>query len=246
MNRIDVLLNAVIEGETLPDFIPPSRVEAYLKACLAKSGTEGLPVPVSRLDALLFELADVMSEGATPVKADIAQAVDGSIEALTAADLAGAVRIRDYAFYGLEHLKSVEIPGSVLTICNRAFAYCSALESITIPANVTEIEGFAFRKCDALRMVTIESQSITIGSAAFNVGTSTAKFTVKMLATVPPSIQTTSFNEANLEKIIVPAGCGEAYRTAPNWTEYAAFIKEESAAQEGGTTYAKATVPWRR
>lgn len=57
-SRIETLLNALISGETITGFRPRSRAEAYLLAAVNKSGTEGLPNPQSRLDALLCRLAD--------------------------------------------------------------------------------------------------------------------------------------------------------------------------------------------
>lgn len=59
-SRIETLLNALINGETI-DFAPQSRMEEYLKNCINKAGTEGLPSPQSRVDALLYRLAEVVA-----------------------------------------------------------------------------------------------------------------------------------------------------------------------------------------
>ena len=56
-SRIEELLNAAIDGGKI-DFEPRSRAEKYLKAVVNKSGTEGLPTPISRIDALYFKLAE--------------------------------------------------------------------------------------------------------------------------------------------------------------------------------------------
>ena len=56
-SRIEMLLNALINGETI-DFEPQSRMEAYLKNCINNTKTEGLPPPESRIDALLYKLAE--------------------------------------------------------------------------------------------------------------------------------------------------------------------------------------------
>lgn len=225
-SRNEELIQAILDGETLTSFTPKSRTEAYLKACVNKTGVENLPTPQSRMDALLLALADVIEQGDVPAKCNIAQIVDKSITTITAAELAGAIKIGDYAFYNQKNLKSIEIPSSVTKICNRSFAYCTALASITIPTNVIEIEGYSFRYCDALVNVTIEAANITIRSEAFNIGTETNKATIKMLATTPPLIEANSFNLNTLDKIIVPAGCGSAYKSATNWTAYADYIVE--------------------
>ena len=61
-SRVETLLNAVINGETIEGFEPQSRSEAYLLAAVNKSGVTDLPTPQSRLDALLYKLADMMPE----------------------------------------------------------------------------------------------------------------------------------------------------------------------------------------
>lgn len=61
-NEVATLLNAVTDGETI-DFEPQSRMEEYLKSCINKTGTEGLPTPQSRVDALLYILAEKIAEG---------------------------------------------------------------------------------------------------------------------------------------------------------------------------------------
>lgn len=225
-SRNEMILQAIIDGETLADFSPMSRTEAYLKACLNKSGITNLPSPISRIDYLLLELADLFSQGSTPVKSNIAKVVDKSITTITAADLAGATQIGDYAFYNLSDLTSIEIPNSVTKICNRSFAYCSSLQSIIIPSTVAEIENTAFRYCSQLTNVTIQSNNLTIGSDAFNIGSETNKVTITLIATTPPSIQANSFNANTLNKIIVPKGYGEIYKAAANWSNFASYIVE--------------------
>lgn len=61
-NRVETLLNAIINGETI-DFNPQSRMEEYLKNCINKTGVEGLPTPQSRMDALLYRLAETITSG---------------------------------------------------------------------------------------------------------------------------------------------------------------------------------------
>lgn len=61
-SRVETLLNAIIDGETI-DFNPQSRMEEYLKNCINKAGVEGLPAPQSRVDALLYKLAETISSG---------------------------------------------------------------------------------------------------------------------------------------------------------------------------------------
>ncbi len=75
--------------------------------------------------------------------------------------------IGDDAFYYCTSLVSITIPDSVTSIGYRAFCSCDALESIAIPDNVTSIGNFAFSGCDVLSSVTIGDSVTSIGSYAF-------------------------------------------------------------------------------
>lgn len=61
-SRIEELLNTLItDGST--DLVPQTEVEMYLKACIDKTGTSGLPEPTSRMTLLLKQLADKLANG---------------------------------------------------------------------------------------------------------------------------------------------------------------------------------------
>lgn len=47
-----------------------------------------------------------------------------------------------------------------------------------------------------------------------------------MLSTTPPTIQSDTFYANYLNKIIVPKGTGDAYKSATNWSAYADYIEE--------------------
>lgn len=61
-SRIEELLQTLLNGDTIEDFVPQSRSEAYLKNCILKNGVEDLPTPQSRMDALLYSLAEEIPE----------------------------------------------------------------------------------------------------------------------------------------------------------------------------------------
>lgn len=112
---------------------------------------------------------------------------------------------------------------------------------LEIPATVTIIDNSGFLSLQSLEIVTIKG-STSIGHSAF-AGCTSLK-TVKMLATTPPPLlgSTSSStgewlqlnfndiatNEVLLEEIVVPKGCGEAYRMAEGWIYYADYIVEAS------------------
>ena len=61
-SRIEELLNTLItDGST--DLVPQTEVEMYLKACIDKTGTSGLPEPTSRMTVQLKQLADKLASG---------------------------------------------------------------------------------------------------------------------------------------------------------------------------------------
>lgn len=57
-SRVEWLLDALLNGENIDNFEPRSRLEQYLEAVIEESGADNLDIPRSRLDALLYEMAD--------------------------------------------------------------------------------------------------------------------------------------------------------------------------------------------
>ena len=57
--------------------------------------------------------------------------------------------------------------GSVKSIGDYAFAYCTSLASVTIPDSVTSIGDYAFQSCGSLTSVTIGDSVTSIGEYAF-------------------------------------------------------------------------------
>lgn len=231
MNRNEELLQAILNGESLTDFTPLSRSETYLKACINKSGVDNLPTPLSRMDALLFELAGVLSQGGVSVTNKLLNIINtnGSPVSLTAQDLAGVTAIRVHGFYDCDNLKSIELPNGVTSIGDYAFAYCSNLESVTLPSSLTSIGEYVFSYCSILTSITIPAAVTKIGQNALRLGESDNKATITMLSPTPPTIDTSTFSTARLNQIIVPAGSGAAYKSAANWSALAEYIVEATA-----------------
>ena len=156
----------------------------------------------------------------------LAALVDGSITEVTADDLAGATKIRNYAFNYYDSLTSITIPNGVTSIGIGAFQNCTSLTSISIPNGVTSIGNYSFQKCTSLTSITIPNSVTWLGSYALQIGSTTNKATITMLPTTPPTIQSNTFDKNKLQKIIVPAGTGATYKAATNWSAFANYIEE--------------------
>lgn len=120
-------------------------------------------------------------------------------------------------------MSSIEIPDTIKSIGKSAF-YGSVLEEVTISKNIAYIGYLAFG------------------------GVKRVLKTVKINAIVPPEIGTTTIDGVvhcrcfmpldgvdssgnpyfTVEKIIVPKGCGEAYKVAQGFAEFADYIVEAS------------------
>lgn len=126
------------------------------------------------------------------------------------------------AFQSCVTLSNINIPDSVTTIGSGAFADC-ALQSIHIP-NIVKLDTACFQSCRQLESVEIPSTVTTINNQVFN--NCNALTTVIVRPTTPPTLGTNVFaNNASGRKIYVPSESVNAYKTATNWSAYAADIE---------------------
>ena len=99
--------------------------------------------------------------------------VDDSLTEVTADMLSGIRVITDYAFAGCQNLESVTIPGTVHTIGERSFSYCSKLYNLVVQSGVQAISMGAFINLGSYVVTNVVSvvlpNSVTsIGVSAFN------------------------------------------------------------------------------
>jgi autotransporter-associated beta strand protein len=72
--------------------------------------------------------------------------------------------IGDYAFYYCTGLTSISLPASVTSIGKTAFFSCTGLTSVTIPGSVTSIGDYAFYYCTGLTAITVDAANASYSS----------------------------------------------------------------------------------
>ena len=156
----------------------------------------------------------------------LSQIADRTIEEIEEEDFSLATKIGNFAFYDCRYLRTVILGDKIKSIGNSSFRGCASLSSITMQEGVTLIDGNSFMGCNSLTEMTIPSTVTRIGAASVGIGSTTNKATIRILSTEPANINTSTFDTSKLEKIIVPAGTGEAYKAATNWSVFADYIEE--------------------
>lgn len=134
--------------------------------------------------------------------------------------------IGERSFSNCANLTSVLIHEGLIYTNSYVFENCENLTSVTLPNTLLAIAPYTFNGCDSLTSLTIPASVQYIGSYGLDIGLSSKKATITMLPTTPPSIETNTFNRNFINQIIVPAGCGDAYKAATNWANFADYIVE--------------------
>ena len=155
----------------------------------------------------------------------------------------GITSIPGYFFFSHTNLISAE--GSTIDkIETRAFQSCTKLTSINFP-NLTGVSGVAFAQTGLVnivldKIVSLNTQSFieckklvsvdladtitTIGSDCFKSCNLLQSVTIR--AITPPTLGSGAFDSnASGRKIYVPSASVNAYKTATNWSAYAADIE---------------------
>ncbi len=127
-------------------------------------------------------------------------------------------------FSGCSSLEVISLP-SLTNTGTAAFQGCSKLTTVLIPL-VKQIGANTFQNCSSLVELTIPETCTSIAANALKCGSSTNKTTFIFKGTTPPTIQSSTFTVSNIEKIIVPVGCGDTYKAATNWVSFADYIEE--------------------
>lgn len=133
-------------------------------------------------------------------------------------------QIYAYAFSGCKKLIDIRIPDGVKNIDTYAF-HNTGITNIVIPKGVTKINNMAFYYCSNLKEITIHDGITQIGQSAFMNCSSLQRIYCERKT--PPTGGPYMFDDISSNAIIyVPAGSGNAYKTAQYWSNYASMIVE--------------------
>lgn len=105
------------------------------------------------------------------------------------------------------------------------FYNCRSLTELNLP-KIKTIGNNVFYDTKNLTKVTIGPDCSSIDVSGLRCGSSSNKCTFRFEGKTPPTIASTTFTPDNVEKIEVKVGCGNAYKTATNWTTVASKIVE--------------------
>lgn len=133
-------------------------------------------------------------------------------------------QIYAYAFSGCKKLIDIRIPDGVKVIDTYAF-HNTGITNIVIPKGVTKINNMSFYYCSNLKEITIHDGITQIGQSAFMNCSSLQRIYCERKT--PPTGGPYMFDDISSNAIIyVPAGSGNAYKTAQYWSNYASMIVE--------------------
>ena len=135
----------------------------------------------------------------------------------------GVTSLGNFCFTGCTSLTTITLPESVTSLGLASFNGCTYLTTITLQEGVTSLGGSCFQNCSSLTSITLPESVTSLGSSCFK-GCSFLTLATVLPAT-PPSLGGSAFNLVHESfNIKVRSPYVSAYKTATNWTEYAAKI----------------------
>ena len=135
----------------------------------------------------------------------------------------GVTSLGDYCFRLCTFLTSINLPEGVTSLGYGCFNGCTFLTSINMPEGVNSLGENCFRDCTSLTSITLPEGVTSLGAYCFDGCSALTIATV--LPAIPPSIGNGVFRNAHTSfNIKVRSPYVDTYKTATNWTAYAAKI----------------------
>lgn len=250
-DKFNQLMNKTITEVTAEDLEGVTDIPlcAFMDCSLLESVT--FPDSIRKILSQAFKLCTsltriILHDNITLIDANAFEWCQGLIDVIFGS---GLTQIGSYAFRNCTSIENIIIPDSVTSIGTYTFNGCTSLVSVILGKGIKEAKGYAFQNCTSLTSITFGDETTRISSSclsgctsltnvtipatikyvesgALQIGSSTNKATITFLGNTPPSISSNIFNADYLEKIIVPIGCGDAYKSATNWANFADYIEE--------------------
>lgn len=123
-------------------------------------------------------------------------------------------------------LVNVSFLGNSIESLAGTFEWCTDLETVLLPSGLKRLENGVFDQCTALTSITIPESVVYMNPSTFLDCSNLAS--VIMLPTTPPTVEWEGlFDSCSADlQITVPAGCGDIYKAATGWSNYADKIVE--------------------
>jgi hypothetical protein len=150
--------------------------------------------------------------------------VDGTVTEINDKD-GLCTAMKGYAFYECKSLASVIFP-SATSVGDSAFSKCSILSSVELPS-ATSIGGYAFNNCYVLATLDLPVVA-SIGSRAFyssKLSTLVLRKSDAICTLASDSAFYSTPVRTGTGYIYVPSALIETYKTASNWSAYAAKFR---------------------
>lgn len=211
----------------------------------AEGGAEDLNAVLTEQEGLIDELKTVLKGKASGGTEDLIDAlIDRSVTEISSdlaeiglyafcyctqlakIDFPYATKVNSYCFQYCSALTSANLP-KVISIGGYGFMSCTSLSSIDIPS-ILSISNYAFRKCNALTKIDLY-QTYNIGTFAFyecpNLDSVILRKTDKPCTlSSANAFQYTKIADGE-GNIYVPSSLVENYKSATNWSTYAAQFR---------------------
>lgn len=132
-----------------------------------KATIENLNKTISDLNSTIEDLTNDLNSDLSSLTF-YKNLMEGEVTEITAEDLAGVTKIRDYAFFNIDTLTSAELPNNITSIGFSIFEGCDNLSTLIFDCAVSKIPNGAFRYLRGLSTVEISGSVTSIGSDAFS------------------------------------------------------------------------------
>ena len=229
-------IDALIEGSAMEVNSNAKSVSDYA-LYMRKTITEvNFPLATSIGECAFRECAK-LTRANIPLAISIGTSAFRSCSVLTEVNLPSATSIGAYSFQACQKLTKADFPLAT-SVAGQAFRECSALTEVNFPV-ATSIGESAFYTCKALTKANIPLATSII-SYAFYYCTALTAFVLRS-ETVCTLANSNAFTGSAISSgkgyIYVPAALVDSYKSATNWSTYAArFRALEDYTVDGTTT----------